>query len=192
MDKDCKDKKTKNMSIFEFILDAIEESEYIFAPKNYAFTKPYRALLDWMYEEKKINYRQKYYVKQVLDKMIKDKLVLLAKNGRLQLTEEGKRKLSDLKFKDFAISKPKIWDKKFRVIIFDIAVEKNSIRTALRRQLADWGFIRLQNSVWVTPYECKEVISLLKSHFGVDKNVVYLTVESIENDAWLKKSFGLV
>jgi hypothetical protein len=36
------------------------------------------------------------------------------------------------------------------------------------------------------------VVELLKKNFGVDKDVLYLTVDFIENDKWLQKEFGLV
>ena len=77
------------------------------------------------------------------------------------------------------------------MIIFDIKEGKRQTRDELRIWLNHLGFIRLQNSVWVFPYECQEVIVLLKSHFHIGKEVLYLTVESIENDTWVKKVFDI-
>ena len=152
----------------------------------------YNPFLDWLFKEKQLKQRQCHYVSHLLNKLIKDKLIKLANNGRLILTDSGKQKLSEFEFNDFSIIRSKKWDGKFRVIIFDISVDKNRIRTAVRRQLIFWGFLRLQNSVWVNPYECREVVSLLKQHFGVVKDVVYMTVESIEGDGWLRKEFDLI
>ncbi|MEK7136257.1 MAG: hypothetical protein AAB821_01570, partial [Patescibacteria group bacterium] len=64
-------------------------------------------------------------------------------------------------------------------------------RDDLRNWLHGLGFVRLQNSVWVFPYECREVVMLLKFKLGVGSEVLYLTVEAIENDMWLKKTFSL-
>ena len=57
--------------------------------------------------------------------------------------------------------------------------------------LRSFGFICLQNSVWVYPYECQEIIDLLKQYLELKEEALYMTVESIENDKWLKKEFEL-
>ena len=57
--------------------------------------------------------------------------------------------------------------------------------------LRDIGFIRLQNSVWVYPYDCEDLITLLKADFRVGKDVLYLVVEAMENDKEIRKHFRL-
>lgn len=108
------------------------------------------------------------------------------------LTPKGKEELLKYQLKKSPIKKPKKWDKKYRVIIFDIKEWKRNTRNQLRKQLIDLGFIRLQNSVWVYPHDCQELIILLKSYFHLGKEVLYMTADSIENDKWLKKEFGLI
>ena len=61
-----------------------------------------------------------------------------------------------------------------------------------RKELVRLGFLKLQNSVWVYPYECDDIITMFKAHFKIGKDVLYMTVEKIENDKWLKKEFELV
>ena len=53
------------------------------------------------------------------------------------------------------------------------------------------GFVRLQDSVWVYPYDCEDLITLLKADFRVGKDVLYLIVDSIENDKYLRAEFNL-
>jgi hypothetical protein len=45
----------------------------------------------------------------------------------------------------------------------------------------------------VYPYPCEGVISLLRTNLNLEKEdeVIYMTVDSIENDAWLRKEFKL-
>jgi len=138
----------------------------------------------------KIVPQRKYYIGETIKKLIKNKTIL-STNGDFYLSTLGKSKLAKYELDDLIIEKPKVWDGQFRVIIFDIAESKRSMRVALRKQLVCWGFIRLQNSVWAYPYECQELIALLKTSFGVFKDVIYMTVGSIENDGWLKKEFNL-
>jgi len=146
-------------------------------------------------QKQKRQYQQRYHVNRAIKEMITVGLVEYHKNNQgincLCLTEKGKAKLKDYAIENLKIKKPWRWDKKYRVIIFDIKEFKRKIRDQLRRWLEHLGFVRLQNSVWVYPYECREVIVLLKSHFQIGKEVLYMTVDSIENDKWLKKEFNL-
>lgn len=115
------------------------------------------------------------------------------RNGKMivRLTKRGENRLLKYQLREVSIKKPRSWDKKWRVIIFDIKENIRGKRDAFRNGLCDLGFKRLQNSVWVYPYECEEVIVMLKSHFNFGKDVLYMIVENIENDRWLREEFGL-
>jgi CRISPR-associated endonuclease Cas2 len=116
------------------------------------------------------------------------------KNGKsfVRLTQKGKKFLGRYMTKEKSIKKPLRWDKKWRVVIFDIKEKRRATRNMLRSELDNLGFVRLQNSVWVYPYHCEELIVLLKAHFKLGKDVLYLTVQKIENDVSLKKYFKLL
>ena len=109
----------------------------------------------------------------------------------VRLTQKGKRELERYQQAVVSITKPKTWDGKFRLIIFDIKEWKRSSRDKLREWLMNLGFVRLQNSVWAYPYDCREIIVLLKANFRLGKEVLYLTADYLENDEWLRKFFGL-
>lgn len=113
-------------------------------------------------------------------------------NGKfLRLTEKGETKLRQLENYNYQIIKPKKWDGRWRIIIFDIKEGRKGIREKLRLTLKSIGFIRLQNSVWVFPYDCEDMITLLKADFKIGKDVLYVIAEKIENDRWLKQKFNL-
>ncbi len=57
--------------------------------------------------------------------------------------------------------------------------------------MRSFGFVKLQESVWVYPYECERVIALLKAQYKMGKELVYIVAGEIENNDWLKKEFGL-
>jgi len=138
---------------------------------------------------------RRWYVDKTIEKMTAQKLVVIKNNGNIQrivsLTDKGEKLLDRYEMQELFIVKPKKWDGNYRVVIFDIREGKRKIRDDLRIWLEDLGFVRLQNSVWVFPYECREVVVLLKSRLGVGTEVLYLIVENIENDLKLKKHFGL-
>lgn len=85
------------------------------------------------------------------------------------------------------------WDKKWRVVIFDINEKKRFYRDALRNRLKWLGFKELQKSVWIFPFNAKrEIQEILKiSNLPMIGNVRFLTVEKLENDEDLKKEFNL-
>ena len=108
----------------------------------------------------------------------------------LTITEKGRRQLNILEARDFNLQKPRRWDRKWRVIIFDIGEKQRRIRDQLRITLNKIGFVKLQKSVWVYPYDCEDFMMLLKANFELGRNLLYLVVDEIENDKWLKKIFG--
>lgn len=115
------------------------------------------------------------------------------KDGKnfVRLTEKGEHELMKYQLQEAVIQKPKKWDKKWRVIIFDIKEKRKQTRENLRFELKNLGFIKLQNSAWIFPFACEEIIILLKSYFRIGKDVLYMTVEKIENDKWIKEKFSL-
>ncbi len=144
---------------------------------------------------KKLLDRHKYYVNDSLERLVKKGLVsIVEKNGEkfAKLTKEGSRNLFKIQAKLQTISIPKKWDNKYRVVIFDIKESEKFARDEIRYTLLQCGFVKLQNSVWVYPYPCEGVIHLIRTHLEVkDEDLVYMTVESIENDEWLRKHFKL-
>lgn len=148
-----------------------------------------RKLIDGFKKEQKR--REKYYANAVTRKLLKTGMIRVTERGLLELSPKGYKQLAKLEMGDEVIIKPKRWDGKYRLVIFDIPEREFRSRVAVRRQLLAWGFARLQNSVWVHPYDCEQAIGLLKTYFGLGNNVLYLIVDFIENDNWLKKDFGL-
>jgi DNA-binding transcriptional regulator PaaX len=113
---------------------------------------------------------------------------------RVRITPTGRRFLEaeERKVKLRAGSVPqKRWDKRWRFVIFDVPEYRKGVRDRLRRQVISFGFLRLQDSVWVYPYECEELVALLKADLKIGKDVLYAIVERIENDGWIKKHFKL-
>ena len=58
-------------------------------------------------------------------------------------------------------------------------------------EIKDFGFVQLQQSVWIYPYNCVEFIELLKTDLSFGKNIRYMVVEKLDHDENLRKHFGL-
>ncbi len=87
--------------------------------------------------------------------------------------------------------KEKKWDGKWRIIIYDIFSKKRWERELFRRTLKRLKFLQLQKSVYLTPFECRNEIEYLRQVCNVDKEVLILTVSSLENEKAYKEYFGL-
>ena len=110
----------------------------------------------------------------------------------VHLTEQGKKTAGRLQIDALTINKPKKWDKKWRLVIFDIAHLKRIKRELFRGKLKELGFHRLQKSVWVCPYDCIDEIDVLREFFGLNKTEVRLiSAENIEDSQFLEKIFSL-
>ena len=134
--------------------------------------------------------RQNHVVERASKRMVQTGL-LEWKDGLLRLTAKGERSLRAIELRDFKIRKPRRWDKKWRVLVFDIPEKRKSLRDKIRSTLLMIGFVRLQDSVWVYPYDCEELITLLKAGFHVGDDVLYMIVDTIESDSSLREHFEL-
>lgn len=134
--------------------------------------------------------RQLEIIKRSRIRLVKRGL-LRYEGSNLRLTQKGELVLRRFELQDFKFKKPKRWDRKWRVLIFDIPERRKGLRQKIRYTLTAIGFVRLQDSVWVYPYDCEDLITLLKSDLKVGKDVLYLIVDSLENDTALKIRFDL-
>lgn len=110
----------------------------------------------------------------------------------ISLTEKGKKMAGRFQIDSLKVKKPLRWDRKWRVVIFDIPDRFRVKREAFRGKLKEIGLYQLQKSVWVYPYDCRDEIELLREFFGLDKKQVRLIVaDDVEEDIYIKEIFKL-
>ncbi|MBU6389988.1 hypothetical protein KGQ31_00370 [Patescibacteria group bacterium] len=134
--------------------------------------------------------RRKELIKRTYERLIQQGL-LVRKDGFLEISDKGRLTLKMLTEGGTKIKKPKKWDGKWRVLIFDVRESWRPQRDRLRRSLAAVGFFRLQDSVWIYPYDCEDFMALLKKDFRLGNEMLYLIVEEIESDTSLRSAFSL-
>lgn len=152
-----------------------------------------------------ISHNKKYFKKEIenykvaraLRRLEKNRLVILKEleNGKftIELTEKGRRKVKEIQLDELTIKKSDFWDKKWRMVIFDIPDKtRRRARDALRDKLRDVGFCQLQKSVWVFPYPCENEIQFLCELFDINPFVNIVVAQSIYDDVKLKKHFQLL
>ena len=107
------------------------------------------------------------------------------------LSEKGKERVLKYKLDELIIQTPERWDKKFRLVCFDIPESMRNARDALRETLQRLGFYKIQKSVFVYPHECKNEIDFVVELFGIRRYVRYGVIDSIDIDLQLKHHFKL-
>ncbi len=133
-------------------------------------------------------------IERALKNLAKDGDVEVSYKGkerRYRITPTGAQKLAQLEFKDYQPTRFTRWDGKFRIICFDIPETDKYTRTLFQTKLSDLGFYRLQYSVFVTPYNCKELIVLADKAFGLRNWVRVIVAEAIDNEQHLMNFFKI-
>lgn len=107
------------------------------------------------------------------------------------ITKQGFTRALRYEVDTMKLVRPKHWDKKWRVVIFDIPEKFKSTRDIFRLRLRQLGLYQLQESVYVSPFTCFDEVEFLRELYNVAFTVRYLLVEKLEDDGFLKKHFQL-
>jgi len=114
------------------------------------------------------------------------------KGWNFRLTSKGKKFAEKVEaVEKLKIRKPKQWDEKWRVVIFDVPEKYRSSRERFRRILQKAGFLRLQDSVWIHPYDCEELVAFMRKELRLGGSVLYLIVEGLEGEFKVREHFKL-
>lgn len=114
-------------------------------------------------------------------------------NTQITLTDEGKRIALRYAVDDVELEKPFRWDGHWHIVMFDIPnvfrVARNSLRTRIKRM----GLLPLQESVWISPYPCREEIRFLAQMLHLEAYVKTMTVAELDpiDTTRFKNKFGL-
>ena len=109
----------------------------------------------------------------------------------VSLTDKGEEILLRFNYENLEIKQKKIWDRNFRMIIFDIPEKKRSARNSFREKMKELGFVKFNDSVWVYPYPCQKEIDFIANYWGIGKYVHFALVKDITNRDRLEDYFNL-
>ena len=113
-----------------------------------------------------------------------------SRNGQkfLKLTSKGQL---ELLLQKSTLARQKIWDKKWRLFIFDIPEDSRDKRDSLRKLLKGFNFVKLQASVFISPYALnREGVNYLKAS-GLMDYIRILRVDKMDDNKQLLKKFNL-
>jgi DNA-binding transcriptional regulator PaaX len=107
------------------------------------------------------------------------------------LSEAGHEKALKYSIDDVHIPEPLVWDKKWRMVMFDIPEERRLARNIFKAKLDELGFAQVQKSSYVHPYPCHNEIDFMRSLYGLDQYVRLAIIDKLEGEDELRKRFEL-
>lgn len=122
----------------------------------------------------------------------------IEKNGQiyLRITTRGQERIK----RDFPLLSlsDKRWDRKWRVVIFDIEEATRLARDQLRDKLKELGFGMMQKSVWLTPHDVLTDFSEFLESSGLSAKVIVMETKihgvydekEMANRIWKLKSLN--
>jgi len=108
------------------------------------------------------------------------------------LTQDGKKKAITYKIFEEKIKKPKKWDGKWRIVLFDIPEWRKKDRDAFRLHLKHLEFYEFQKSVFVHPYDCRNEIDYIIETLNIREHVRFIVADTLDNELHLKQHFRLL
>lgn len=156
-------------------------------PKQY-----FRIIKETSKEWQKVNERA---LTDSIISLYKSKLIRENENSdgslTMVLTDKGKKRVITLNIDNIKIKKPNIWDKKWRLVLFDIPEKKKQARNILRETLKKIGFLEFQKSIFVYPYSCQDEIDYIIEYYEIRPYVRTITAIELDNELHLKKMFNI-
>lgn len=123
-------------------------------------SKSYETMYGWVPEQ----YKRHNFNHLVWRNIKTGYIEKIEKHGEIyiRLTSQGNKKITR-DFPLFSLQKRK-WDKKWRVVIFDIEEANRSVRDSLRKKLKELGFGMIQKSVFISPHNViKDMLEFIES-----------------------------
>jgi len=119
---------------------------------------------------------------RIIKRLEKQEMISLKVDGNkiaIEITDKGNKRLLEYDFENIEL-KSKRRDGKWSLIIFDIPEEKKRSRDAFGKKLLQLDFLRLQDSVFVSAYPCKNEIDFLTNYLEISDYVTLVSLDKIE------------
>ena len=96
-----------------------------------------------------------------------------------KVSDKGKKRIRRFVYEELVINKPKKWDGKWRLVIFDIPEKYRKVRSSFSLKLKKMGFYQCQKSVWIHPFQCNEEVNFLTDYLNIQPFVKVFKVEEM-------------
>lgn len=132
------------------------------------------------------HYRYKYGIPKIKQSELSRALKRLRERGLIDFVDDDKLivRLTDQGKEKALLSKIFVddnkWDRKWRIVVFDIPEKRRAVRDMLRSKLKAWDFIYLQKSVWASKKNCTEELRGFIKHVGIKDWVMTFESDNVD------------
>ena len=126
---------------------------------------------------------------RVLKELKRQGLVHITKSGgeiHYTLTPAGAYRLQEVIVDELVIPRPSNWDKRWRLVAFDIPIAQSRSRQKFVVKLQALNFTMLQKSLWVHPFPCFDQIEQLAGHYNVFRYCSLMEIDRLDELATRK------
>ena len=180
----------KNSAIEQILLHLYDSIDYGFsyrAKKMFGIEDLFLSSRSWgKFKREEINagFKNLKRLKFVQQKTQYDGSIIVS------LSEKGRLRALNIRFRHLS-GKKEQWDKKWRMVAFDIPNTCRKGRDAIRYRLRLGGFYELQESMFIYPYDCERDIRDFVVLFKLEKYVRFALLDFIDGQDSLIKLFKL-
>ncbi|OGE06354.1 hypothetical protein A2W70_01635 [Candidatus Curtissbacteria bacterium RIFCSPLOWO2_02_41_11] len=98
-----------------------------------------------------------------------------------RFSDKGRAMVREFAVETLELEKPKRWDGKWRMVMFDIPEKFKSRRLIFQRKLSELDFYQLQKSVWLHPFSCVKEINFLRDFLEIKPYVEIFELNEMSN-----------
>ena len=109
----------------------------------------------------------------------------------VKITKKGQKRLQQYQIRKMLLPRPKKWDGKWRLVIFDVPEKFVYSRDAMRDNFKRLGFYNFQRSTLAYPHACREEVQTIADYYELDEYITYLETSFIDIDGQLRRHFAL-
>ncbi len=129
-------------------------------------------------------------VTKILTKLEKNGLIILG-GEKIILTNRGKQLQKIINLEEIILNKPTIWNGIWQIISYDIPENNRHNRDYFRHTIERWGFKKVQKSLWVYPFDCREEIAVLAEELNILPHIMLMNTNKMPNQNVLEEYFNL-
>lgn len=136
------------------------------------------------------NAKERFKHRRTIKKLFDDKIIYLF-GEEIILTKKGEELLGIVQSEDISFPTQDTWDGVWHIVCYDIPEHKKEARDYFREKLIQAGFVFIQDSLWVYPYNCKEEVAVVAQNLGIAPYVAYLNTDYLPQQEKLIRRFDL-
>lgn len=138
--------------------------------------------------------KEQAQLRKHVDYLKRKRLIEIRNKGEerlVRLTKKAKYEILRLQFvQHMSTQRTQKWDRKWRLVLFDVPEIQKKYRDFLRKLMRKNGFRMWQLSVWASPYNPEPYLSQLLRYLGIDQCYDLIEAECTKCNPRLVRKFS--